>query len=288
MESMTGFGSYSSQEGFLWTLRSVNGKGLEIRCRCPQGYEEIESKIRDSLRSFFLRGSISVSLEISTDFNAQIPHINQIFLEKLCTLAETIHQKYPSLQPACIDGLMNVCGVVELHQDYSKNHDEMILCLLTSFEKAAESLKLSRLTEGAKITVYLNELVNQIEQLVGQAKNLASLQTDRIRQKLQENLALLKNTIDLSEERFMQEVTACMLRADVREELDRLTAHVHTARELFSEKGAVGKKLDFLCQEFHREANTLCSKSADIELTKTGMALKTVIDQLREQVQNIE
>ena len=99
---------------------------------------------------------------------------------------------------------------------------------------------------------------------------------------------MLKEEKDLTEDRFMQEVTACMMRADVREELDRLAAHVHTARELFAEKGSIGRKLDFLCQEFNREANTLCSKSMDIELTRTGMALKTVIDQLREQIQNIE
>ena len=142
--------------------------------------------------------------------------------------------------------------------------------------------------EGAKITVCLNDQINQIERLVSQAKNQAAAQPEKIREKLKENLSLLKETTDLSEERFMQEVTACMLRADVREELDRLAAHVRTARELFAEKGPVGRKLDFLCQEFNREANTLCSKSADIELTKTGMALKTTIDQLREQIQNIE
>lgn len=124
--------------------------------------------------------------------------------------------------------------------------------------------------------------------MVTQAKNLAATQPEKIREKLKENLALLKETTDLSEERFMQEVTAYILRADVREELDRLEAHVHTARELFAQQGAIGRKLDFLCQEFNREANTLCSKSADIELTKTGMALKTTIDQLREQIQNIE
>lgn len=290
MESMTGFGSFSSENGTsgTWTLRSVNGKGLEIRCRCPAGYEDMEPKIRECLRSFFTRGSISVSLDIAQDIQIQTPQINQPFLEELCRLAEKIHEKFPLLQPASIDGLMNVRGVAELNQDNGENHDEKSQLFLASLEKAAEALKSSRLMEGAKITVCLNDQINQIERLVSQAKNQAAAQPEKIREKLKENLSLLKETTDLSEERFMQEVTACMLRADVREELDRLAAHVRTARELFAEKGPVGRKLDFLCQEFNREANTLCSKSADIELTKTGMALKATIDQLREQIQNIE
>lgn len=290
MESMTGFGSFSPQNGTseTWTLRSVNGKGLEIRCRCPAGYEDMEPKIRECLRSFFTRGSISVSLDITQDTQYQTPQINQPFLEELCLLAEKIHEKFPLLKPASIDGLMNVRGVAELSQNNGEDHDEKSQLYLASLEKAAEALKASRLTEGAKITVCLNDQINQIERLVSQAKSQAAAQPEKIREKLKENLSVLKETTDLPEERFMQEVTACMMRADVREELDRLAAHVRTARELFAEKSPVGRKLDFLCQEFNREANTLCSKSADIELTKTGMALKTTIDQLREQIQNIE
>lgn len=290
MESMTGFGSFSPQNGTseTWTLRSVNGKGLEIRCRCPAGYEDMEPKIRECLRSFFTRGSISVSLDITQDTQYQTPQINQPFLEELCRLAEKIHEKFPLLKPASIDGLMNVRGVAELSQNNGEDHDEKSQLYLASLEKAAEALKASRLTEGAKITVCLNDQINQIERLVSQAKNQAAAQPEKIREKLKENLSVLKETTALPEERFMQEVTACMMRADVREELDRLAAHVRTARELFAEKSPVGRKLDFLCQEFNREANTLCSKSADIELTKTGMALKTTIDQLREQIQNIE
>ena len=289
MESMTGFGSFSSGNdlSWTWTLRSVNAKGLEIRCRLPQGYENLEPKIRECLKSFFVRGTLSVSLDMTCE-SQQVPKINQAFLEELCLLAQNLADKFPLLQPASIDGLINVRGVCEVNQHDRENHDETAELFLTSLEKAAETLKSSRLTEGAKIAVYLNDLINQIEELVCKAKNLAALQPQRIKEKLRENIALIKETTDLPEERFMQEVTACMLRADVREELDRLAAHVHTARELFAEKGAIGKKLDFLCQEFNREANTLCSKSADIDLTKIGMALKTAIDQLREQTQNIE
>ncbi len=290
MESMTGFGSFSMQNGvsWTWTLRSVNAKGLEIRCRCPACYEDLELKIRECLRSFFTRGSILVSLDVFSQVQNLSSRVNLPFLEELCTLAGQIHEKYPLLRPASIDGLMNVRGVVESDQNNGADHDELCRLFLTSLEQAAESLKSARLTEGAKMAVCLNDQISQIEQLVQQAKTLAAVQPVKIREKLKEGLSLIQGTIDLSEERFMQEVTACMLRADVREELDRLEAHVHTARELFAEKGPVGRKLDFLCQEFNREANTLCSKSADIELTKTGMALKTTIDQFREQVQNIE
>ncbi|MBR4126992.1 MAG: YicC family protein [Alphaproteobacteria bacterium] len=290
MESMTGFGSCSEQNGcsWTWTLRSVNAKGLDIRCRYPQGYEELEQKIRDCLRSFFTRGSLSVSLDITVDPANQKPKINYAFLEELCALSQQLQQKFPNLRPAGIDGLINVPGVAELNAETAEDRSEMTALFLSSLEKAAESLKKSRLAEGAKIAICLNEQVDRIEQLVIAAKNHAAAQPQHIKEKLKEGLALLKEEKDLTEDRFMQEVTACMMRADVREELDRLAAHVHTARELFAEKGSIGRKLDFLCQEFNREANTLCSKSMDIELTRTGMALKTVIDQLREQIQNIE
>ncbi|MBR1777450.1 MAG: YicC family protein [Alphaproteobacteria bacterium] len=290
MESMTGFGSFSGQEraSWTWTLRSVNSKGLEIRCRYPQGYEDLEQKIRECLRSFFTRGSIYVSLDLTFDLMQQKPRINIPFLEELCLLSQQLQQQYPRLQPARIDGLINVRGVAEINPDFEEDHDEMRVLFLSSLGNAAEALKKARLAEGEKITACLNDQVNQIEALITEARSQAAVQPEYIKKRLKEGLALIKEDSELSEERFMQEVTACMLRADVREELDRLTAHVHTARELFTEKGPVGRKLDFLCQEFNREANTLCSKSADIELTRIGMALKTVIDQLREQIQNIE
>ncbi len=290
MESMTGFGSYSGQNriSWTWTLRSVNNKGLDIRCRYPQGYEGIEQSVRDCLRSFFTRGSISVSLEITADPADQKPQINYPFLEELCTLSEQLQKRFPALQPARIDGLIAVPGVADTQKETETDRSETIKLLLPSLENAAEALKNSRLAEGKKIEICLNNQIDQIEQLVTDAKNQAAVQPERIKQRLKEGIALLKEDNDIPEDRFMQEVTACMMRADVREELDRLVAHVHTARELFTEKGSIGRKLDFLCQEFNREANTLCSKSADIELTRTGMALKTVIDQLREQIQNIE
>jgi len=290
MESMTGFSSSCGKQGteWFWTLRSVNNKGLEIRCRCPQGYEDLEQKIRECLRSFFTRGSFSVSLDVIFDPKDQIPQINYAFLEELCVLSQQLQQKFPHLQPARIDGLMNVRGVTEVNQNIKNDHSEMTALFLSSLESAAEALKKARLAEGAKIEICLNDQIDQIESLIADARKQAAVQPEHIRERLKENLDIIKKDADLSEERFIQEVTAYMLRADVREELDRLTAHVHTARELFSEKGAVGRKLDFLCQEFNREANTLCSKSMDIELTRIGMALKTVIDQLREQIQNIE
>lgn len=289
MESMTGFGSYTGRQGFAWTwtLRSVNGKGLEIRSRLPQGYEDLEPKVRDFLRSFFTRGSLTVSLDVD-DAQAAAPKLNEVFLEQLCRLAVNLQQKYPALRPASIDGLMNVKGVCDADARDADSRDERAGLFLSSLEKAAEALKNARLTEGAKIAACLSDQIDRIEQLVAQAKCCAAVQPETIRRRLTENLSALTQATDLTEDRFMQEVTACMLRADVREELDRLAAHVRTARELFAERGAIGKKLDFLCQEFNREANTLCSKSADIELTKTGLELKSVIDRLREQAQNIE
>lgn len=289
MESMTGFSSFSTEKdiSWTWTLRSVNGKGLEIRCRLPAGYDLLEPEVREVLRKTFTRGNISVSLDFKSEQQRRPPQINRELLDELCHMATTLQEKFPQIRPASFDGLLNIRGVIE-QPEGSENTEETKALFTSSLAAAVQTLKQARLAEGAKITEALNEHISRIEELVTQAKSLAALQPEKIRQNLKANLDLLKETNDLSEERFMQEVTACMLRADVREELDRLAAHVRTARELFAESGSVGRKLDFLCQEFNREANTLCSKSADIELTRTGMALKTVIDQLREQIQNIE
>lgn len=289
MESMTGFASFSTEKdlSWTWTLRSVNGKGLEIRCRLPAGYDLLEQEIREILRKTFARGNISVSLDFKSEQRRPALQINRELLSELCHMATTLQEKFPQIRPASLDGLLNIRGVVEQPEN-TENNEEIKALFSQSFVSAAQALKQARLAEGAKITEVLNDQVSKIEELVGQARSLAAAQPEKIRQNLKANLDLIKETSDLSEERFMQEVTACMLRADVREELDRLAAHVRTARELFAENGPVGRKLDFLCQEFNREANTLCSKSADIELTRTGMALKTVIDQLREQIQNIE
>lgn len=292
MESMTGFGSSSGENGISWnwSLRSVNGKTTDVRVRLPAGYDFLEQILREKLRQNFVRGNFTVSLDVSADANKAAAFvINEDLLKKLCRLATEYQDQYPHLRPASLDGLINVRGVVETAQDPKDVLEKRKEALIGSLDEAVKALKASRRAEGIKIEAPLNDQIDKIEELVKQAQSLASLQPERIKAALKERFDALKDSAaNISEDRFLQEVSVLMLRADVREELDRLEAHVKTARELLSETGAVGKKIDFLCQEFNREANTLCSKSSDIELTRIGMALKTVIDQFREQIQNIE
>lgn len=289
MESMTGFGS-AAESGLVWSVRSVNGKSLDARMRLPAGYDFLEQDVREILHRNFTRGSFNVTLEIAGNAPENDAFtVNENLLGTLCRLAVAYQKDFPDLRPASIDGLMNVRGVVETAPASQQTIKERKDALLASFSAAVKELKASRLAEGAKMAVPLKAQIDEIEKLVERAKSLAAAQPERIRNNLKAQLETLKESMPaVSEDRFMQEVSVLMLRADVREELDRLAAHVNTARELTAETGAVGKKIDFLCQELNREANTMCSKSSDVELTRIGMALKTVIDRFREQIQNIE
>lgn len=278
MESMTGFACVKTGR-WIWTLRSVNAKGLDVRTRLA--VDSLDNDVRAVLRQNFARGTITVALD--TDDAAGTLSVNSDFLETLCREALRQAERYPSFHVGDLATLMTVKGVVESGQPKAEED-----ALKQALKQAAAELKKARLAEGEKLKKCLSEIVDSIEALVKTAETRADAQNEKIRQTLKAQYESLKDAAPLPEERFLQEVTAWMLRADVREELDRLKAHVETARELFGQDGSVGRKLDFLCQEFNREANTLCSKSADIELTQTGLALKSEIDRLREQIQNIE
>ena len=278
MQSMTGF-AQSSAGDRTWTVRSVNGKGFDVRIKGVS--DALEAQVRDILRERFARGSFSVML--ACDEGKTALSLNKDWLDELCREAGRLAQAYPSLTAGSVAELMRVDGVVTAGDSAA---DEA--ALKDAFAQAAEELLKSRLAEGEKMKACLTAILDEIESLVKRAREQAENQPEKIREILTSQMARYKDTVDLDAERFAQEVTAFMLRADVQEEIDRLTAHIQTARELFEQTGPVGKKLDFLCQEFNRETNTLCSKSADVGLTRTGMALKSVIDRLREQVQNIE
>lgn len=291
MESMTGFSTVQGEKGISWTwiLRSVNGKSLDVRTRLPQGYDLLEQNIRETMKQTFSRGNVTASLDVTIDETSALNYkINETFLQRLCHLSLELKEKYPLLQPASIDGLMNVRGVIENIQEEKTRPEETDWAMFASFNDAVKKLKEARQAEGEKIAVFLKDQLAQIEKLAEDAKALASTQPEKVKECLIRQIDALKDNPNIPEERFMQEVSMCMIRADVREELDRLTAHIKTAKELFETEGPVGKRLDFLCQELNRETNTICSKSSDIELTRIGMSLKTVIDQFREQVQNIE
>ena len=291
--SMTGFAEGSgSHEGlrWRWEAKSVNGRGLDLRLRMPPGFESLEQPVRMLAAERFRRGNFQLNLSVEAQESVRGLKIDPVALASAIKLAREIADE-TGLAPARVDGLLALKGVVVQEEagaldPVARGHrDAQILKSLTL---AFESLGRARATEGAKLAQLLQAQVNEVSRLVDEAEQLAAAQPEALRQKLAAQVAELLNGTPLPEERLVQEVAMMATRADVREELDRLKAHVHDARALLKSGEAVGRKLDFLSQEFNREANTLCSKSADIALTRVGLALKAVIDQFREQAQNVE
>jgi uncharacterized protein (TIGR00255 family) len=291
--SMTGFARVEERDGDyrdVWEIRSVNGRNLDIRCRLPPGLEAFDPVVRAAVPRFCRRGSLSVTLAVDRSAVQQAVRINRPLLDQLLALAAELQGRSAADLPR-LDGLLAVRGVVEVAEP---EHDPAHLearnqRLAQGLDRALEQLRLMRLAEGARLVVLLEEQLAEIEGLCRQAAASAATQPAVLMARLKKQLsALLDGTAEIAEERLVQEVALLVVKGDIREELDRLAAHVDAARQLIAEGGAVGRKLDFLCQEFNREANTLCSKATDIELTRCGLALKSAVEQLREQVQNIE
>jgi uncharacterized protein (TIGR00255 family) len=297
LSSMTGFAESSGGHGGLawrWEAKSVNGRGLDLRLRTPPGLDGIEAPARKLAAARFVRGSLQVVLTVEPQENMRGLKIDPIALAAAVKLAQQIAAE-TGLAPARVDGILALKGVIVADDgvpldDAARAHRDA--AVLESLAMALDALARERLNEGAKLETLLSGQLDEIEALVRQAGALAASQP----QALKERLAAQMNDLlasGLPEERLAQETALLAARADVREELDRLAAHVADARAMLksgpnAEKGGIGRKLDFLAQEFNREANTLCSKSADIALTRTGLALKAVIDQFREQSQNVE
>lgn len=293
LSSMTGFARVEGQwEGYRWTweIKSVNGRNLDVRCRTPTGLDGLEQMVRKSLKAAIARGSVNVNLQLSRDRDMATFRINQDMLDSLVEVATETAMKNHLPQPS-LDALMAIRDVVEYveaeeDEDMVKARDH---ALTLSFDTAVEAFKAARQTEGAAMQAVLAGLVEEIEQLVGQADSLAQDMPELIKTRYMEKVtALLDDTADIAPERIAQEVVLLATKADVKEEIDRLYAHIAAAKKYLVTEGQIGRKLDFLTQEFNREANTLCSKASDIRLTNIGLSLKTAIDQFREQVQNIE
>ncbi len=292
---MTGFTRVAGQHdsfGWIWEIRSVNGKGLDLRVRLPYGYEALEAIVRDVAGKILKRGSVSVSLTVNRAGAESAYRVNRELLERLLALSgELKDEKRLSNEPARLDTLLTVRGVVEASEgdDDPKEAEERQKAMAVSLREALEALLGVRQAEGARLEAILRERLNELDGLCNDADSAASLRTEAIRERLAQQVQdLLDMSPALSEERLAQEVAVLAVKADIREELDRLKSHIEGARGLLDEGVAVGRKLDFLCQEFNREANTLCSKSGDIELTRIGLAMKAAVDQFREQALNVE
>ena len=288
---MTGFARVEGAEGaWSWAVeaRSVNGRNLEVRFRGPPGFDLLEKGVRDAAQSRFQRGQVNVGLQAKRAEATVAVSVNVEQLDRYLALVEPLVKAGRALPPSA-DGLLALRGVLEAvdSEDDPVVRAAVEQAMASSLLAAIDALRASRLSEGAALTPVLTGQVDRIGQLVAAAEVEAAGQPVMIRDRFARRLKELAGEA-ASEERIVQEAAAQAVKADVREELDRLTAHVASARGLLAADAAAGRRLDFLTQEFMREANTLCSKSATPALTAIGLDLKAVIEQFREQVQNVE
>lgn len=294
--SMTGYAraeGRDTQVNWVWEAKTVNGRGLEIRCRLPFGHDALEVAAREAVGRKLKRGNLQLSLNVSRVSDAPALRVNHELLNQILTLVDGIGASHQNIAPARWDGILSIKGVLEAAEAEQEDAETVRAARETAMkvtlEQALDQLAAMRLSEGARIERVLLNQLDEIAALAERAGATASLRPEAVRERLRHQVAAVLDSVPgLPEERIAQEVALIAVKADVREELDRLRAHVAAARDLIAEGGAVGRKLDFLSQEFNREANTLCSKSSDVELTRIGLDLKAVIDQFREQVQNIE
>lgn len=293
MQSMTGFARASintEHADIVWEARSVNGKNLDIRLRSTMGLEAIESDLKKRVAAVFARGSIGLSLTVTFQNGNNGLVVNRDYLESLISLARDLEDNYGLAKPS-IDGLLALKGVVE----HSTTSNETIMddvlkqAVFRSFDQVIEELALARKAEGANLNAILLSQLDEISVLTSNARNDPSRSLESVRERLKQSVeALLDANSTLDSQRLHMEAVLLATKADIQEELDRLDGHIKAARSLLDAGEPVGRRLDFLAQEFNREANTLCSKAHASSLSTTGLALKAVIDQWREQIQNIE
>ncbi|MGD9649219.1 MAG: YicC/YloC family endoribonuclease [Dongiaceae bacterium] len=293
IRSMTGYASHKGNTETLawrWEVKTVNNKGLDIRCRLPSGYEALEIQARQIINKAVKRGSVQASLQFDQNAQAGAFQFNQNFIDEFFTKLEGLKGRVDSHPPRLAEILAIKGMVVEQNAGTAEvENTKLPALLLESLEAALSALNISRSQEGKHLAVMMENYLVQIEVQVAAARQRLIIQGKDLQQRLSAQVeVLLADRQSLDEARLHQEVALLITRHDVQEELDRLTAHIAAARELLKSKEAIGRPGEFLLQEFNREANTLCSKSADIELTKIGLELKNTIDQWREQVQNVE
>ena len=287
---MTGFAAVDGSRGeasWTWSLKSVNGKSLDVRWRMPGRMDSLEASLKKTLQAQVSRGSVSASLQRDRPGRRPEVTMDEAALDRLAQLVRRRDGTAPDTA-----ALLGLPGVLETRSATLSDEEQGALneAVLQSFGEAAAALRTARLGEGAQLHAILTGLVDQIEALVAQAEP----ETDAVAQAVAERLTALASDLaakagtTLSEDRRAQEAAVLATKADVREELDRLRAHIESARGLLNAGEPVGRKLDFLAQEFMREANTLCSKAGSMSLTNTGLALKSVVDQFKEQVANVE
>ncbi|MBW3098706.1 YicC/YloC family endoribonuclease [Pseudohoeflea coraliihabitans] len=293
IQSMTGFARArcaDASNAYVWEIRSVNGKGLDIRLRLPPGLEHLEPEIRKKLGSAFARGNLQVSLAIAEGGQALEAVINEAALESVLALVDRLSSRIDAAPPR-LDGLLNIRGMVELREpaldDEARGRRDAALG--AGLDEAITALSEGRQQEGAALVAVLQDQLERVAALVEAVENSPARTPEAIRARLADQLAaLLDAGAALDPDRLAMEAALLATKADLREEIDRLKAHVTAARALLAGSGPVGRRLDFLAQEFNRETNTICSKSNAAAVTAIGLDLKVLIDQFREQIQNLE
>ena len=293
LQSMTGFGRAAADHlgsVIAWEVKSVNGKTLEARLRLPSGFERLEQPVRQAIQKRFSRGNVQAGLALSRPASAALPSVNEKLLAVFADIGRRLHHEYGAT-PASADGLLSLRGVLEAPDGEENEEARAALdaAILSTFNDALAALEGARHEEGSALGDLLCGHLAAIETLTSRAEADPSREPAAIRARLAEQVALLLDTaVPLDEARLHMEAAFLATRADIREEIDRLKTHIASGRALLAAGGPVGRKLDFLSQEFNRESNTLCSKSNAASVTAIGLELKAVVDQFREQVQNLE
>lgn len=275
---------------FSIEIRSVNARGLDIRTRLAPGFDGLDVEMRRRIGAVLSRGNITLTLNVDREGEGGRIVVNEHALGTVLALVQRLKGEIDATPPS-LDGLLGLKGVLEQQEEPLAAADEEALeaAILTAFDEAIAGLVRARRDEGARLAPVLSQRIDEIEAHTAAAEKHPGRNRDTILERLRQQIAELREAgAAMPEERLAQEALLLATKADIREELDRLKAHVASARQLIAAGGPVGRKLDFLSQEFNREANTLCSKSNAVDLTSIGLDLKAVIDQLREQVQNIE
>ncbi|KKC39688.1 hypothetical protein WH87_05945 [Devosia epidermidihirudinis] len=274
---------------FVCEVKSVNGRGLDIRLRLAPGMDALEGDIRQLIGKAAARGSITFNLSVDRDGAGGELVVNKQALDTVLAAIADLSTRIDASPPS-LDGILGLRGVLDQHDHplSPEAEEQLVAAILSCAGQALTQLGASRRQEGAQIATVLLGQLDAIEALVARAEVHPARSRETILARLRQQVADIAADIAIADDRLLQEALLLATKADIREELDRLTAHIASARQLIKGGGAVGRRLDFLAQEFNREANTLCSKANAVELTSIGLDLKATIDQLREQVQNIE
>jgi uncharacterized protein (TIGR00255 family) len=293
LSSMTGFARSHGASGpytFEWELKSVNAKGFDLRMRLPPGWDELEAFAKKRAGEMLSRGTVYANLSVKRTGAASTIRINEEVLASIVKVAGVLAGRIDAVAPS-IDGLLAIKGVIEVVEPESSEDEDKAAkaAAAVAFDQALLDLVGMRQREGETLGQILSQRMDEIERLAQKAEAAPGRKPEAVKARLAEQIAALLETSDrFDPDRLNQEALLIAAKADIREELDRIASHVSQTREMIGKGGPIGRRLDFLAQEFNREVNTCCSKSNDLELTNTGLAMKNVVEQFREQVQNLE